>query len=209
MSAKKPTTAQNTTAASTALPLIALGVAVIAPARSLHQLRALEVAHAGFGQDAEAACHLLVALLDVAEVAAEAVLVHLLAGLGVPQAAVVGGDLVGEDDPHLLVLPQAAELQLEVHELDADAEEEAAQEVVYAERERHHVVEVLGGGPAEGGDVLLADERVVELVVLVVVLNDGARQPRAFLDAEASGQAARRDVADHQLQRDDLHLAEI
>ena len=34
--------------------------------------------------------------------------------------------------------------------------------------------------------MLLADQRVAELVVLVVVLDDRARQARAFLDAEAA-----------------------
>src|SRR5579863_2887244 len=79
---------------------------------SLHQLRPLQVAHACFRQDAKALGHLLIRLLDLAEVAAEAILVHLLIGLRVPQPAIVRTDLVGQDNPHFLVLPLPAELQL-------------------------------------------------------------------------------------------------
>ncbi len=53
-------------------------------------------------------------------------------------------------------------LDLEVDEADADAEEEAEEEVVDAERERHDLVDLLRGGPAEGGDVLFGHHRVVE-----------------------------------------------
>src|SRR3546814_2042857 len=85
----------------------------------------------------------------------------------------------------LLVGPQTAELQLEVDQPQADAEEEAGEEIVGAQGVLQHLVDILGVGPAEGSDVLLGDHRVAELVVLVVVLDDGARQRRAFLEAEA------------------------
>src|SRR5262249_29837493 len=81
---------------------------------SLHRVRALHVAQAGLRQDAEAARHFLVGLGHPAEVLAEAVLVELLVRLHVPQPAIVRADLVGQDDAHLLVLAEAAELQLEV-----------------------------------------------------------------------------------------------
>ena len=48
-------------------------------------------------EQAEAAGDFLVGLLLAAEVAAEAILVELLAALQVPQAAVVGADLFGKD----------------------------------------------------------------------------------------------------------------
>ncbi len=116
--------------------------------RLLHHLRALEVARAGLGQDAEPARDLLIGLLDLAEVAAEAVLVHLLVGRDVPQPAVVRADLVGQDDAHVLVLPQPAELELEVDQLDADAEEQAGQEVVDPQRQVQDLVEVLVASPS-------------------------------------------------------------
>jgi hypothetical protein len=65
---------------------------------------------------------------------------------------------------------------------DADAEEQAGEEVVDADGERHDVVDLLGRGPAEGGDVLFRDHRVVQRIVLVVELDDRARQLGAFLE---------------------------
>jgi hypothetical protein len=43
-------------------------------------------------------------------------------------------------------------------------------------------------GPAEGGDVLFADQRIVQFLVLVIELDDGAGERCAFLDAKALGQ---------------------
>ena len=65
------------------------------------------VARAALGQDAEAAGHFLVGLGDLAEVAAEAVLVQLLVGLDVPEPAIVRADLVGEHDAHVLAFSRA------------------------------------------------------------------------------------------------------
>ena len=84
----------------------------------------------------------------------------------------------------------------------------AGEEVVDADGERHDVVDLLRRRPAERGDVLLRHHRIVELVVLVVELDDRARQLRALLDAEPLRQRARRDVAHDNLERDDLHLAD-
>ncbi len=99
-------------------------------------------------------------------------------------------------------------LHLEVDEADADAEEEAGQEVVDADGQRHDVVDLLRRRPAEGGDVLFRHHRVVERVVLVVELDDRARQLRALLEAEARRERAGGDVAHHHLERDDLDLAD-
>src|SRR5215208_1495071 len=60
--------------------------------------------------------HLGVGLLDTAHVAPEAVLVELLAGLLIPEAAGVGADLVGQ---HQVPALAPADLYLEVHEHDA------------------------------------------------------------------------------------------
>src|SRR5262249_44800894 len=65
---------------------------------SLHRLRALEVARPALGQDAKPARHFLIRLLDIAEIAAKAVLVQLFVGLDVPQPARVRADLVGKHD---------------------------------------------------------------------------------------------------------------
>ena len=120
----------------------------------------------------------------------------------------IGRDLVRHHDPHQLVLPQPPGLHLEIDQTDADAEEQPGQEIVDANGERHDVVDLLRGGPAEGGDVLLRDHRIAELIVLVVELDDRARQLGAFLDAEALRQRAGGNVAHDNLEWDDLHLAD-
>src|ERR1700677_423110 len=58
-----------------------------------------------------------------AEVLSEAILVHLVAGLDVPQTARVRADLVGKHDSHRLTLPQPPGFDLEIDQSDADAEE--------------------------------------------------------------------------------------
>src|SRR5256885_647039 len=93
----------------------------------LQHLRCLEIARAAFRQDPEAPRHLLVTLLDPAEILAEAVLVHLLVGAGIPQPAIVRANLVGDDDAHLLVGIEAAELQLEIDQTGAEAEKQPGQ----------------------------------------------------------------------------------
>src|SRR5262249_57103865 len=107
--------------------------------------------------DAEAFGALGMGLHQPAEIAAEAVLVELLVRLDVPEPAGIGGQLVRYHDAHEVVFPQSAGLHLEVDEADADAEEQAGQEIVDADGERHDVVDLLRGGPAEGGDVLLGN----------------------------------------------------
>ena len=71
-------------------------------------------------QQAEAAGDFLIGFVLAAEVAAEAVLVELLAGGHVPQPAAVGADLVGEDDAAIVIVPDPAELELEVDQADVD-----------------------------------------------------------------------------------------
>src|SRR6516162_2998469 len=173
----------------------------------LHRVRAGHVAGAAFGHDAQAPRDLLVGLRHLAEIAAEAVLVQLLIGLDVPKPAIVRADLIGQHNAHVVALPEPAEFELEVDELEADAEEEAREEIVDPERERQDLVQLLGRRPAEGGDMLLGNHRVAQLIRLVIVLDDGAGQDRALGQTEARRQRARGDVADHDLERNDLHLA--
>ena len=60
-----------------------------------------------------------------------------------------------------------AELELEVDQADADAGEQAAQEVVHPDRHVGDVVHLLLARPAEAGDMLVGDHRIAERVVLV------------------------------------------
>ena len=93
-----------------------------------HRARALRLL--AVRNDPEPARHLLIGLDQAAHVAAEPVLVELVAGFDVPQPAVVRRDLVGHHGAHHLALIQPAEFELEVDELDADAEKETRQEVI-------------------------------------------------------------------------------
>src|ERR1700712_2588737 len=157
-------------------------------------------------QDAQTLGDLGIGLQQPAEIPAETILVELLVRLDVPQPAGVRRDLVGDDDSHHVVFEQAAAFHLEIDQTDADAEEETGEEVVDADGERHDVVDFLRRCPAERGDVLFRDHRVVELVVLVIELDDRARHLGAFLDAEALRQRTRRHVPHHHLQRHDFDL---
>ena len=56
--------------------------------------------------------------------------------------------------------------------------------------------------------MLLADQRIAEVVVLVVELDDRAGQGGALLDAEPLGHRPRRHVAHHYLEGDDLDLVD-
>src|SRR5688500_18535074 len=98
--------------------------------RSLHETWAAGDRVLVLGQDTEPAGDFRISLDQSAHVPAEPVLVELVLGLDVPEAAGIRGDLVGHDDAHHLAFPETAGLELEVHEADADAEEEAGQKVV-------------------------------------------------------------------------------
>src|SRR6476619_2425476 len=166
-------------------------------------LRPLALAH-----DAEAFGDLGIGLHQSAEVAAEAILVELLARLDIPEPAGIGRDLVRYHDPHEIVLPQAAGLHLEIHKPDADAEEQAGEEIIDPYGERHDVVDLLRRRPPERSDVLLRHHRIAELIVLVIELDDRARKLRALLDAEALRQRTGGHIAHDHFERNDLHLTD-
>src|SRR6202023_1869108 len=75
-----------------------------------------------FHEDAESPCDFGVSLEQSAEIPAEAILVELLVRLDVPQPAGVRRDLVGDDDPHHLVLEQPSAFHLEIDQTNADAQ---------------------------------------------------------------------------------------
>ena len=138
----------------------------------------------------------------------EPVLVELVLGRDVPQPAAVGRNLVSDDDAHHVAFPEPAAFDLKIDELDARAEEEAGQEVVDTNGERHDVVDLLRRRPAEGGDVLFRHHRVVERIGLVIELDDRARQHRALFEAEPLGERTGGDVAHDDLERNDLDFTD-
>src|SRR6478672_1222380 len=153
---------------------------------ALHQDRASALRALALAHDPEAFGHFGIGLEQAAEIAAEAVLVELVVGLDVPQPAAVGRNLVRDHNAHHVVFPEPARFHLEVDQTDTDAEEKPGEEIVDADGERHDVV---------------------DLVVLVVELDDRARQLCAFLDAEALRQGPCGDIAHDNFERNDLHLS--
>src|ERR1700730_9713015 len=103
----------------------------------LYQDRPSAVGPLALAHDAEPFGNFGIGLNQPAEIAAEAVLIELLVRLDVPKAAGIGGELVRHHDAHEVVFPQPPGLHLEVDETDADAEEQAGQEIVDADGERH------------------------------------------------------------------------
>src|SRR5712692_378094 len=130
----------------------------------LHHPRRRDIARAAIEHYPKPARHLLIALLDPAEILAEAVLVQLLVGARVPQPAIIRADLVGDHDAHLVVAIEPAEFQLEIDQPDIDPEKQPGQEIVDPQRDLHDLVEIAGARPGEGGDVLFGDQRIAELV---------------------------------------------
>src|SRR5690554_873789 len=160
----------------------------------------------GFNQNAKALGDVAVAFDQTAQVFAEAVLVHLGAGLDVPQPAAIGADLVSQHDTHQVAFIEAAAFDLEINQLDADAHEQAGEEVVDADGQAHDVVEFSRGCPAKGGDVLFADHGVMQRIVLVAELDDRAGQLGAGLKAQALDQRAGGKIAHDDLKRNDFHF---
>ncbi len=83
--------------------------------------------------------HLVISLLDAAEVAAEPILVELLARRLVPESASVRTNFVAEQN--LTVMP--SELELEIHQYDAPLVEEFCQHLVDLQRHRVDLLQLL------------------------------------------------------------------
>src|SRR5665213_4003634 len=175
---------------------------------ALHQHRAGAARRLALIHDAQTLGDLGIGLQEATQIAAEPVLVELVAGLDVPQPARVGRNLVGHDDPHHIVFPQPPGFQLEIDQPDADAKENAGEEIIDPDGKRHDVVDFLRGRPSEGGDVLFRHHRMIERSVLVIKLDDRAWQLGAFVDSKPGRQGTGGDIAHHNLKRDDYDLAD-
>ena len=97
---------------------------------------------------------------------------------------------------------------MKLDQLDADAQEQSGHEVVYAQRQRQQLVDLLRGGPAERRDVFFRDQWVGKSLVLEVKLDDGARQLQSLGKAQALGKLAGGRVAHHHLKRDRFDFAD-
>src|SRR5262249_31610068 len=87
---------------------------------------------------ADASRDLLIGFLDPTQIAAESILVHLLARARIPEPTRIRADLVPEDD----LAVAAAEFELHVDEHDAALREERLEHRVRPFRELHHAIEL-------------------------------------------------------------------
>src|ERR1700728_2951874 len=110
-----------------------------ATALALDQDRSGALRSLAFAHDAEPLGDFGISFEEAAEIAAEAVLVELLVGLDVPQPAGIRRYLVGDHDAHHVVFPQPPAFHLEIDKADTDAEEQAGEEIIDADRKRHDV----------------------------------------------------------------------
>src|SRR6056297_791764 len=172
-------------------------------ARSVDQRRAVHRCGA-LWHHAKPVGHFGIGVRKTTQIAAEHVLVQFLTGLDVPQATAIGADLVGDDEALEIPLIDAADLDLEIHQTNADAIHDPRQEIVDAQRKAQDVIHILLAGPAEGGDMFLGDQRIAQLVVLEAIFHDRTRQLRALVDAKTLGHGARGIVAYDDLERHDL-----
>src|SRR5665213_2389826 len=86
---------------------------------------------------------------DVAQVAAEAILVHLFAARRIPQPASVGRELVAQHDRAARVVERVAELELVVDQVDPGVREHRLQYRVDLVRHRLHLRDLFGARPAQ------------------------------------------------------------
>src|SRR5580704_13313068 len=89
----------------------------------LHELWSMRAGLFVFLQDTEPPRDFGIRLDQPAEIAPETVLVELVVRFDVPQAAGIGGNLVGDDDAHHITFPQPAAFHLEINKPYADAKE--------------------------------------------------------------------------------------
>ena len=127
----------------------------------------------------------------------------MCAGGGIPETAGVGADLVGQDDG---AVGQAAELKLEVDQADVGIQQNLFQHFVDLKGVLGDGVQLFLGGQVESQGIVVVDERVMQIVVLVAVLEDGGLELGTLGHTHAQGEVTGGDVADDDLQGHDLDL---
>ena len=91
-------------------------------------------------------------------------------GGGIPEAAGVRADLVCQNDG---AVRQAAELELEVDQTDVGVQHDLLQHFVDLEGVLGDGVQLLLSGQIKGQGVVVVDERIMQIIVLVAVLENG------------------------------------
>ena len=109
------------------------------------------------------------------------------AGGGVPEAAGIRADLIGQHDG---AVRQTAKLQLEVDQTDVELQQVLAQNLVDLEGVLADGVDLILRGQAQSQGMVVVDEGIMVVIVLIAELQGGALQGSAFLYAQALGEAA-------------------
>ena len=122
----------------------------------------------------------------------------------VPQTAGIRGDLVGQQQR---AVGGAAHFDLEVDQLDVDLGEDLDQGLVDLAGQRGDLGEILASAYVEGHQVIVVDERIVQIIVLQEVLKHRLLERQSFLHAQTGAEVAGGHVAQHDLQREHVHLA--
>ena len=138
-----------------------------------------------------------------AKAAAEQVFIQVGTGGGIPEAAGIRADLVSQNDG---AVRQAAKLQFEVNQADVGIQHDLLQHFVDLEGVLGNGVQLFLGGKVKGQGVIMVDERVMQVVVLVAVLQDGGLEHLALGHAHAQAEVAGGNIADDDFQRNDLNL---
>ena len=162
----------------------------------------------GLGELGQTFLDLLVGWDDAAQTTAEQVLVEVLDLAGVvlliPQTAGIRGDFVGQQQR---AVGGAAHLNLEVNQLDVDLGEDLDQGLVDLTSQRGDLSQILTGAHVKGHEVIIVDERIMQIVVLQEVLEHRLLERQAFLHAQAGAEVTGGHVTQHDLQREHVHLA--
>lgn len=141
---------------------------------------------------------LLICLLDTAHVTTEAVLIQLLLGGLVPQAAGIRRDFVCKND---LAVRSLAELELKINEDDVQGIEVLLHNLVYLEGHCLDGLDLLTGSSFQCNRVVSVHERVAKLIVFVGELDGRLVEYDALFHAETLRKGTGGNVADDDLQR--------
>ena len=97
-------------------------------------------------------------MLDhLAEVAPEAILVELFAGLRIPQPAAIGRELVAEHELAVRIVERMAELELVIDEVDAGVGEHRLQDGIDAMRDGAHLADLVAAIDENGVSAVFAE----------------------------------------------------
>lgn len=147
-----------------------------------------------------------IGIRQVAQVSPEHVLVETLFGFDIPEPAGVRADLVRNHQPLEFILPNPADLDLEIDQADTDAMHHAGEKIIHAQRNRYDIIEVLLGSPTERDDVFLRHKRVAQRVILVRELYNRTWQLGPFFKTQSLCHRSCGEIAHNDFEWNNFHL---